>query len=377
MKKQAILPIAFLLFVVTSQAQQPGDSYDFSYPKIKFAPLQPATGLTFKTSHVAKTSLLSAENLDALSPLIDIDLKFNRKTPDVNFYYNVSGMESVASKTITDEGKYFKEITYSIKNSIDCIGKDGTTFNSILMENDSKVKTIRVGSNFFRQLTSDNDKYPKPREISNIDGSPGYVPSFEESFRKPVPAGFATQAELDAFMNKYNNFIMAKAEALAVEKEFDSDVAMLELLFGTKTFREDFAVAMVKQKSRPFNYDDFDKAGELLKSAYKIFSVNITDTAAYYPMLRNVVKTYADIAAANEERVRFEIIQSIIHHNISLANAFLLNIEQAALYAEKFSGNKRSAPMPAQILYKTIDFMKKRAVSANTPANVLEKVPKS
>ncbi len=375
MKKIYLTTMLMLVFAF-GHAQEPSDSYDFSYPKIKFSPLQPASpGLTFKLTHTEKTDRLTQKNLEALYPLIDLDMKWNRKTPDVTFFYNVGGITVVSQKTITENSRYFKLITYTLKNNIECIGKDGNVFNKVVMEDGNNTKTVKVGSNFFRQLKLDNDKYPKPAEIANIDAAYGYVPSFEESFHKPEPVGFGSAAELDIFMDKYNNLILAKSESLAIENEFTNNSAFLTVLFGTLTFREDYAVAMVKRKSNAANYDDFDKAGELLKNAYKIFSVNIADTGAYYPLLRNAVTIYTDIEKANEPRVRYDIVQSIIHHNISLAQAFLLNIDEALVYANKFSANKRAAQMPAQSLYRTIDFMKKRAVvKRGCPDKLLAKI---
>ena len=370
---------SILLVTHSISAQTPNDYYDFFYPKIKFIPAQPApAGTTFKLTNVLKTERLSEKNLANLLPLIDIDLKYSRKSPDVTFFFNVSGITITGEETISESGKYFRKISYTIKNSINCIDKNGATFNSLAMEDGTKIKSINVGSNFFRQLTSQNDKYPKPAEIPNIDGSLGYVPSFEESFGKIPPTGFSTTAELDAFVKKYNNFISAKAEALAVETEFSNNIGMLEVLYGSHTFREDFSVATVKKpKSLSFNYDDFDKAAEQLKNAYKIFSVNVTDTASYYPMLRSVVSTYTAIEAANEERIKFDIVQSVLQHNLSLANAWLLNIDEAMLYARKLSANRRAAPGPIPSLQHTIAYLQKRAVVKNGySGNLLEKMPK-
>jgi hypothetical protein len=373
---------ATLLLVAHSTfAQNITDNYDFFYPKIKFSPAYPAPeGTTFKLTHVQKTERLSAKNLDAMSTLINIDLKYNRKTPDVTFFFNVTGITIKNQETISADGKLFKKINYTIKNSIDCIDKAGATFNSLPLENGTKVKSIIVGANFFRQLVSDNDKYPKPADVPNIDASPGYVPSFEEAFGKIPPIGFSTQTDLDAFEKKYTDFIVAKAEAIAVQTEFSNSVDLLMVLYGSGTWRENFAVAAVgRAKSNPNDYSDMDKAAEQIKNAYKILSVNVADTAAYYPLLRSAVNTYTAIEASKEDRLKSEVAQSILQHNLSLAHAWLLNMDEAIKYAGKLSANKRAAPGPILSIQRTIAFLQKRAITkeVSSPGNLLEKMPKS
>jgi hypothetical protein len=374
-----VIATFLLLATQTVSAQQPVDDYFFAFPKIKYAPLQPPpAGMTYYITTTEKTPRLSEENLRELKPLIDITLKYNRKTPDVNFHYDITGITITNQDIVSEKGKYFRIISYTIKSSILCKkGREGEIFNTLVMEDGTKVKSIKVGGNFFRQKTLDNDMYPKPAEIPNMD-APGYVPSLEESLGRIPPIGFSTVKEVEEFEKKYSNFILAKAEALAVETEFKANTALLEVLFGNINYREDFAVATVKFKKDPALYSDFDKAQELIKNAFKIFSVNVSDTAAYFPMLREAVSTYTAIEKANEERVKHEIVQSVIHHNLALANAWLLNIDEANEYVAKLRANRRAAPNPADILLRVIEFQTKRAViKKGFNQNVLQNVAKS
>ncbi len=141
------------------------------------------------------------------------------------------------------------------------------------------MKSILVGANFFRQLNSDNSKYPKPADIPNIDASPGYVPSWEESFGKIPPVGFSTTVEMEAFEKKYKDFILAKAEALAVESEFENTASVLMVMYSSNTFRVGFSIGRVKKTraSLPYNFDPLNQASDQIKSAYNIFSVNVNE----------------------------------------------------------------------------------------------------
>lgn len=371
---------AALLTTQFATAQQPIDDYFASSSKIRYAPLQPPpAGMSYYITVPEKTDRLSHDNVFELKPLIDLTLKYNRKTPDVNFHYNVSGITITGQEIVSEGGKYFRKINYTIKNSIECRkGREGEIFNTLTVNDGTQVKSIKVGSNYFRQMTSNNSKYPKPAEIPNIDGAPGYVASWEETFGKIPPAGFSSTKEIEDFEKKYSNFIVARAEALAVEREFNDNTALLEVLFGNITLREDFFVATVKLKKDPALYADFDKAQEQIKSAFKLWSVNVTDTAAYFPLLKEAIATYTALEKSNEERIKPEIVQSVIHHNLALANAWLLNVDEATAYITKLRANRRAAPNPADILLRVIEFQKKRAViKKGFTGNVLQNVAKS
>jgi len=237
-----------------------------------------------------------------------------------------------------------------------------------------------VGASFFRQMTLDNNKYPKPADIPNIDATIGYVPSWEETFGKTPPVGFSTTALMDTFVKKYQDFISAKAEALAVKTEFANAASILEVMYSSYTFRVDFGVAKVRKTkaSLPYTFDDFTQAAEQIKSAYKIFSVNVNDTAAYFPLLRSAISTYTAIETANEERMKSDVVQSVLQNNVCLANAWLLNIDEATAYYNKFVANKRSAYAPGvvQNLQRTLSFMEQRAagVKSGYSGNLLEKI---
>jgi len=137
------------------------DDYEFSYPKIKFSPSQPVPeGMTYKHTHTQKTERLKEEYLNNLNPLLPLDLKYNRKNPDVTFYLNVSGINITGIETITQGGRYFKKLNYTIKSSVDCIDKNGATVNSLITEDGKKVKSVLVGASFFRQMTLDNTNIP-------------------------------------------------------------------------------------------------------------------------------------------------------------------------------------------------------------------------
>jgi hypothetical protein len=375
-----MIAAALLLVTHSTSAQDMTDDYEFFYPKIKFTSMQTAPeGTTFKLGHVKKTDRLSEDNLNAMAPLTNIDLKYSRKEPSVIFFFNVSGITVKNLETFSEGGKYFKRLNYTIKSSIDCIGKDGATFNSLPVEDGSKVKTIVIGSNFFRQQTFDNNKYPKPKEIPNIDASPGYVPSFEEAFGKLPATGFYSTIELDTFTKRYMAYIEAKAEAKAIEAEFNNGSNILMNLFGSGTWRETFCVAKVKKgKNNTYDYTDLDKAAEDIKSAYKILSVNVTDTAAYYPLLRSAVNTYTAVESAHEERMKSELAQSIIQHNLCIANAWLLNADEAIKYAGKLAANKRAAPGPIEFAKHTVRFLQTRAATKDLAytGNLLDKMPK-
>lgn len=375
---------AILLLVAHSSQAQLVDEYEFFYPKFKYTPAQPVPeGITYKHSHTPKTDRLSEDYLNGLAPMLGLDFKYNRKNADVNFFLNVSGIGITGMETITERGKYFKKIDYTIKSSVDCIDKNGATVSSLTTEDGKKVKSILVGANFFRQLNSDNNKYPKPADIPTIDANPGYVPSWEESFGKLPPVGFSTTEEMEAFVKKYQNYIAAKAEALAVKNEFENAASILRVLYCSYSFRVNFVVGKVKKTnaSLPYNFDDLNQASEQIKSAYNIFSVNVNDTAAYFPLLRSAVSTITAIEAANEERVRSEnsaVVQAVIQHNLSLANAWLLNMDEAWKYYSKYSVNQRYKPGILLSLQQTLDFMDKRAagVKSGYSGNLLEKFSK-
>ncbi len=72
-------------------------------------------GVTYKHSHTQSTDRLSVDNLNALNPMVPLDLKYSRKNADVNFKLNVSGINITGTETITERGKYFKRSTTPLK----------------------------------------------------------------------------------------------------------------------------------------------------------------------------------------------------------------------------------------------------------------------
>ncbi len=82
--------------------------------------------------------------------------------------------------------------------------------------------------------------------------------------------------------------------------------------------------------------------------------------------MRNAVSAISAFEAANEDwskDPKADVVNVVIHHNLSLANAWLLNMEEAWKYYNKFSANSRSAYKAGALLnlQQTLDFMDKRA----------------
>jgi hypothetical protein len=178
-------------------------------------------------------------------------------------------------------------------------------------------------------------------------------------------------------VKKYNNFIAARTEAIALQEAFSINAGILEVLFGTQVLSDDYPVGMVKAKNRNANYDDFDKAGTLMINAYNALLLNSADTTAYNPMFREALNIYKSIESSNDQRLNFNSIKSILQNNIVLADAFLGNIDEAMNYYSLYAKNPSKWDLSKLGLPNIIMFMKKRiAANGHYPNGMLDSIVK-
>jgi hypothetical protein len=376
MIKTTALTVSLTLALFTSIAQKPEETYEINRKNAKYLPLQQfAPGITYRSKVPKQTTRLNEDEVRSLRPLFSLDLKYKTKEPDVVFDFETPGVTIIEAKNVKEGNLYFRQVSYTIKGTINFIGKDGNAFNKIVINDGTAPITVKLGSNYFRLNSFNNDRYPKPAEFATPVGV--VESSHDAVFKKPEPTGFPTEEILNQFVKKHNAFIEARAEAMAIEDIFSSGAGVLESLFGTQVLSDDYPVGMVKAKNRPFNYDDFDRAGLLMTNAYNAILLNSADTVSFNPSFREALAIYKTIDAANDARLNFSSIRSILLNNMALANAFLGNTEEAINFYGLYSKNESKWALSDLGLPNIIKFMKNRvAAYGKYPEGLLSSIVK-
>lgn len=360
----------FLLSVIlaSSSSAQEKINFDFKVVRLKYGPTQTfRQDLSYRLDLPDKSNRLKQETLDRLRPVFDLDLKNNRKTPDVIISLNVQGITIREMKTLNEAGVFFKEIIYTVSSKIDFIkSSDNSLVKSILLDDGTATHAIKMGSNFFVQRSLENSKYPKPPGIpDNNDILFSDSPELDKETGKRKITGFATIEGLHDFVKNYGPFIEAKAEALAFEAEFVRAADVLTGLFGTLQYRSYLGPGMITKKSRKHDYDDFDKANADFLAAMALMKDNMADSNAMQ-LLQDALKFFRGIENSGDPRMEESAARSVVYYNISLLSALAGDIGSADKYFALYKAREKTPDFTGYLA--DVIKIKRAKVPADTPA---------
>jgi hypothetical protein len=351
-------------------AQEKAD-YDFKSVKLKFDPSQKfREGLSYDYRLPDGTKRLTKEQINFLRPSLAIDMKLKGKGPDIVFKYDFTGIEIKEVRTLVENNTYFKLIDYVIKSKVDILkAADNSLVKDVSISDGSVVKSIKVGSNFFSQTKSFNSKFPKPKNIPNIDESPGTVADFDVRFALPKPIGFTSLEAADEFLKTYKEVIDQRAEALAIDTELSKGAEMLSSMFGTEVYRGYIGLASIAAKGRTQNFEDFDKANADFETAFNLVKDNSADVNA----LNTFTQLYAFYKKLEEEkdaRLGNANIRAAVYFNQSVLAAFNNDIVSAEKYYTLYDGMKEKKWQYAAHLENLIK-AKRKKVPVGQPSQEL------
>ncbi len=334
MQKFLVIAMAILLPCLNAAAQQPVKiDYDYVTRKLILPPLlkpaTPAEKMEFKLpkalTYHSGTYMIETNILEELWAYRSLKASENWQKPsgtqaDYTFEVIAPGIKNLTPQKIRNFSTRLYDVTHTLK-AVDGLVRDYTC--NFPCKLSIKNKTGQVLSEI--EIAGENEVFTLPLHKDFL----------VDTVRHIYP--FFSELPLNDYEANHKSEINRKMEEKIARQIFQKMIDAINYSFyGVKTMRETYGYGVVKQKKRPFDYNDIDTAVMKYKTA--LDSMGNGNNEACITLCSGARNVLEQILNSKEQRVD-KNVEQILYYDLSHLNLLTQHFDEAWKYYQILLAN--------------------------------------